>query len=289
MTIQLFNDDCLQVLRTLPDNSVDLVLTSPPYDNLRNYGGKSQFVFDKTANQLGRVLKQGGVIVWIVGDQTKNGCESLSSFKQAIYFVENVGLNLYDTMIYQRWGLPLSHRRYEQEFEYMFVFCKGKPKTFNPLTQPSKYAGIKKSMKCHSASTTEINSKLGKPIDAFIIKDQRLRGNIWRYAVGANQSTRDKIAFQRPAIFPEPLATDHILSWSNEGDLVLDPFAGSGTTLKIASQLRRDSIGIEINHEYCELIKQRIEAAAPAAQNQVTKQQVDPPVKTEENQMTFNL
>jgi len=256
--MNLFNDDCLKIMREMGGDCIDLVLTSPPYDNLRNYNGFA-WNFEEIAIELSRILKPGGVIVWVVGDQTKNGCESLTSFKQAIFFVERAGLNLYDTMIYQRHGLPLSHRRYEQDFEYMFIFSKGIPKTFNPLKDPCRYSEITKSIGHGSASVGEKNSKNGgKQHKSFAIKENKIRGNVWTYPVGWMQSSCDDIAFQHPAIFPEKLAADHILSWSNEGDTVLDPFAGSGTTLKVAELLKRQTIGIEISREYCDIIQRRL-------------------------------
>jgi site-specific DNA-methyltransferase (adenine-specific) len=257
--IQLLQGDCVSVMKIFEDELIDLVVTSPPYDNLREYQGFS-FDFESTALELARVLKPGGVIVWVVSDQTKNGCESLSSFKQAIFFVEKAGLNLYDTMIWQKQPLPLTHRRYEQHFEYMFIFSKGIPKTFNPIMDDSIFAGQIRPLANKSASLNDRNSKVyGKEGKINITKATKMRGNIWNYPVGWMQSSKDEIAFQHPAIFPEQLSADHIKSWSNEGDLVLDPFCGSGTTLKSAMQLNRNAIGIEISPEYCDIARQRIE------------------------------
>jgi len=267
--MRLIHGDCLEVMRSMSDEFIDLVVTSPPYDQLRKYNG-FKWDFEAIALELARILKIGGVIVWVVGDQTRHGCESLTSFKQAIFFVEQAKLRLHDTMIYQRHGLPLSHPRYEQEFEYMFVFSKCKPKTFNPIRIPCAYSGSTKMIGHGSASTTEKSGKLGgKNHKAWEIHDERIKGNVWHYGVGWAQSSKDKIAFQHPAIFPEKLAADHILSWSNEGDTVLDPFAGSGTTLKMALQLGRQAIGIEISEEYCEIARQRIEAAMKVEENQL--------------------
>jgi site-specific DNA-methyltransferase (adenine-specific) len=257
--IEVIHGDCVSVLKTFESDKIDLVVTSPPYDNLREYQGFS-FDFESTALELARVLKPGGVIVWVVSDQTKNGCESLSSFKQAIFFVEKAGLNLYDTMIWQKQPLPLTHRRYEQHFEYMFIFSKDIPKTFHPIMDDSIFTGQIRPLANKSASLNDRNSKVyGKEGKINITKATKMRGNIWNYPVGWMQSSKDEIAFQHPAIFPEQLAADHLLSWSNEGDLVLDPFCGSGTTLKVAMQLNRNAIGIEISQEYCQIIKQRIE------------------------------
>ena len=251
--------DCLERIKEIPDNSIDLVVTSPPYDKLRTYKDSLNWnfeVFQKVANELKRTLKKGGVIVWVVGDATVKGSETGSSFKQALYFKE-IGLNIHDTMIYKKEGPPLTHNRYEQKFEYMFVLAKGKPMTFNGLREPSKYAGKSRASKTfrHDSDKLEAFHKIG------VVADFRLRGNVWEYGVGHGKSTLDKEAFKHPAIFPEKLAHDHIISWSNEGDTVLDPFMGSGTTGKQAKLLKRNFIGIECVKEYFRIAKQRIENA----------------------------
>jgi DNA modification methylase len=238
-------------LGKLPDNHIDLTVTSPPYDDLRNYNGYS-FNFESVAKELFRVTKDGGVVVWVVGDSTKDGTESGTSFKQALHFKE-IGFNLHDTMIYHRHSPPLTHNRYEQHFEFMFVFSKGKPKTFNPIK-------IKKLWQDNRKKKQIRREKDGS--NDFGYADQGLSkiiGNLWSYNIGGGHVTKDKMAHEHPAIFPEQLAEDHILSWSNEGDTVLDPFAGSGTTLKIAKLNNRNFIGIEISQEYCDLIKKRLD------------------------------
>lgn len=259
MKRKLMFGDCLERIKEIPDNSIDLVVTSPPYDKLRTYKDSLNWdfeVFQKVANELKRTLKKGGVIVWVVGDATVKGSETGSSFKQALYFKE-IGLNIHDTMIYKKEGPPLTHNRYEQKFEYMFVLAKGKPMTFNGLREPSKYAGKSRASNTfrHDLDKIEAFHKIG------VVADFRLRGNVWEYGVGYGKSTLDKEAFKHPAIFPEKLAHDHIISWSNEGDTVLDPFMGSGTTGKQAKLLKRNFIGIECVKEYFRIAKQRIENA----------------------------
>ena len=219
-------------MRTFNDSSIDLVVTSPPYDNLRNYNGNIfQWSFDKfklIAKELYRVMKTGGVVVWIVDDATKNGSETGTSFRTALQF-KDIGFNLYDTMIYAKNNpIPLTHRRYEQSFEYMFVFSKGKPKTFHPIMEICTTSG--KSGRFRQKSD-------GILMDAHkkeITKGKKIKGNIWYYSVGSMNSTTDSIAYKHPATFPEELAKDHILSWTNEEDVILDPFCGSGTTCKMA-------------------------------------------------------
>ncbi len=257
----IINDDCLGVMREMDSEFVDLVVTSPPYDKMRGYHGLASD-FEAISIELARILKTGGVIVWVVGDQTKNVCESLTSFRQAIFFVEQAGLNLYDTMIFKKIQvLPLSHRRYEQEFEYMFVFSKGRPKTFNPLKVPCVNPGQKKTTAYKAASLDDKGSKVyGKAGKTFYNGLDKMRGNVWEYPVGYVNSSPDDIAFKHPAIFPENLVADHVLTWSNEGDTVFDPFLGSGTVLKVALLLDRIAIGVEISKEYCEVARSRCEA-----------------------------
>lgn len=254
---KIHNENCLDTMARMPDGFVHLTITSPPYDKLRNYKGYS-FDFEAVARELYRVTKKGGVIVWVVGDQTIKGSETGTSFKQALYFMQ-CGFNLHDTMIYTSSGLTLNHNRYEQEFEYMFVFSKGKPATFNPIRIPCKWYG-KDSDRTgqYTGIHSEKNKKLRSGKERGNIKPDKIKGNIWEYGTGFNNSTKDKEAFRHPAIFPEKLAEDHILSWSSEGDLVYDPFIGSGTVAKMAVLNNRNFIGSEISAEYTEIANNRV-------------------------------
>ena len=241
-TLTLHLGDSAKVLENISNNSIDLIVTSPPYDNLRKYKGYS-FDFEKIAKELFRVIKDGGVMVWVVSDQTKNGSESGTSFKQALFFKE-IGFNLHDTMIYAKTNpIPQNHNRYEQCFEYMFVLSKGKPKTFNPLRQPTKNAGKTFNWGNRKTVLDENQCRRHKETDIRICNDSKIRNNIFYYSVGGGKSGH-------PAVFPYQLAEDHILSWSNEGDIILDPFMGSGTTGVAALNNNRKFIGIEINEEY---------------------------------------
>ena len=241
-TLTLHLGDSGQIIESIDDNSIDLVVTSPPYDNLRKYKGYS-FDFEKIARELFRVIKNGGVVVWVVSDQTTNGSESGTSFKQALFFKE-IGFNLHDTMIYAKTNpIPQNHNRYEQCFEYMFVLSKGKPKTFNPLTEPTKNAGKLFNWGDRKTVLDDNQCRRHKETDNRICKDEKMRKNIFYYSVGGGKSGH-------PAVFPYQLAEDHVLSWSNIGDTVLDPFMGSGTTGRAALDNGRNFIGIEINEEY---------------------------------------
>lgn len=256
---EIHNDDCFILMQSMQDNSIDLTVTSPPYDNLRSYNGNiDQWTFDKfklIAKELYRVTKPGGVVVWVVADATINGSESGTSFEQALYF-KQIGFNLHDTMIYQKQNyVPLSHNRYEQEFEYMFVFSKGRPKTFNPIMIPCKYAGTETwgSVSVHKTADSGLVS-VGKKV----VNDTKQHGNIFTYLTGSLASSDTG---GHPAPFPPSLANDHITTWSNEGDTVFDCFLGSGTTGVEAVHLDRNFIGCEIDTSYFNIAKGRIERA----------------------------
>lgn len=254
MSWKLYEGDCLEIMATLPNESIDMTITSPPYDNLRDYEGYT-FNFEGIAHELYRLTKPGGVVVWVVGDATINGSETGTSFRQALYFKDEVGFNIHDTMIYQKNAMPFPEQtRYTQCFEYMFVMSKGKPKSCNMIKEPTRVANrIKNKKSCQrnkDGTTTPMKYETGK--------DKRNKWNVWVYEVGYNKTTKDKEAFNHPAIFPEQLAHDHIISWSNPDDLILDPMAGSGTVLKVAESLGRNSVGIEISKEYCEIIRKRM-------------------------------
>jgi len=240
--------DNKEILKKITIESIDLTVTSPPYDDIRDYKGYV-FDFESVAKELYRVTKKGGVVVWIVGDKVINGSESGSSFKQALYFKE-IGFNLHDTMIYEKQNPKPSFDkiRYRQVFEYMFVLTKGVPKTFNPMV---KYDPTKSSVVRSSFSERRRDGSLDKHHVLYDSKRVRLK-NIWKYKVGLHHSSKDIVSFNHPAIFPEKLAKDHIISWSNENDIILDPFLGSGTTSKMAEILNRNSIGIDISQDYCE-------------------------------------
>lgn len=251
-TGRVYNENCTHTLAKMPDNFIDLVVTSPPYDDLRRYKGYV-FPFEDIAKLLYQKLKVGGVIIWIVGDQTLNGSESCTSFKQAIFF-RSLGFRLHDTMIYAKDSPYPGNIRYRQGFEYMFVLSKGKPSVFNPIkdTRAKNPGGkIVHSQRAKDGSVTKrkVNAVTGQ---------FKFRNNIWRYNVGFNGSSRDKIAFEHPAIFPEALVEDHIVSWSNENDLVYDPFMGSGTVAKMAHLLNRRWVGSEISAEYIDVINRRL-------------------------------
>lgn len=251
---KVYNENNLDTMARMPDNFIDLTVTSPPYDNLRDYNGYS-FEFELIAKELYRVTKDGGVVVWVVGDKVRKGSESGTSFRQALYFID-CGFDLNDTMIFKKSNaMPTEKsRRYYQKFEYMFILTKGKPITFNPITE-------------QCVSTRNYKSNWGRKDDKMISStgksrstaNEKVKGNIWEYAISKGGSTNDTIAFNHPAIFPEKLANDHIISWSNEGDIVYDPFAGAGTTAKMSILNNRKWIASEVSSEYCDIISNRLE------------------------------
>lgn len=254
--IDLIHGDCLVEMGNISDNAIDLTVTSPPYDNLRTYGGAidgwSFEKFKAVAKELYRVTKDGGVVVWIVGDATIKGSETGTSFKQALYFME-CGFNLHDTMIYiKNGGLNSgSLQAYQQKFEYMFVFSKGKIKTFNLIKdrKNNKSEDVVKKKRLPDGTIVEQH---------FKSEEYGIRYNYWIYDTGGSKGTKDAYTYVHPAVFPEKLANDHIISWSNEGDIVFDPFMGSGTTGKMAILNKRNFIGIEMNDEYFAIAERRI-------------------------------
>jgi site-specific DNA-methyltransferase (adenine-specific) len=242
---KIYNENCLDTMARMDDNVIDLTVTSPPYDGLRAYNGYS-FDFESIAKELYRTTKEGGVVVWVVGDATIKGDETGTSFKQALFFKE-IGFNLHDTMIWSKpVVMPTQSTRYQQGFEFMFIFTKGKVKTFNPIKIKSKSKGKKVKKLRARKDGWEYNEE-----GYFIVSDNKMIDNVWS-VVNVKNKTKHK------AVFPEKLANDHIISWSNEGDLVYDPFMGSGTTAKMAKRNNRNYIGSEISSEYCKIIDERL-------------------------------
>lgn len=247
-------DNC-EVMRTLPSESIDLVVTSPPYDDLRTYGGHG-WDFYGVAWNLKRLLKPGGVIVWVVNDKTENGNESATALQQALHF-KSIGLCLLDTMIWNKppAGANGSSLCYPQSSEYMFILAKGKPKSVNRL-RDRKNATAGQWQRKTVGGRCGKNNEDAKDLQPTVVTPEfGLRTNVWEYAVG---SCSGSDSTDHPAVFPEALARDHILSWSNEGDIVLDPFSGSGTTAKMAKHNGRRYIGIEVNPEYVEIAEKRM-------------------------------
>lgn len=250
---RIIHGNCVPVMMGFPDECIDLIVTSPPYDNLRDYHG---YILNVSAMvcEFMRIMKPGGVIVWVVGDATIKGSETGTSFRQALAFMD-VGFRLHDTMIYEKNGSSYpDSTRYYSIFEYMFIFSKGRPKTIN-LIQDRKNKWINGSW--GKQSMRQVDGTL-KQREKYNSKEYGVRFNIWRINTGAGFSHEDKIAHNHPATFPESLAKDHIISWSNEGDLVLDPMCGSGTTCKMAERLKRKWIGIDTSAKYCLLARNRI-------------------------------
>lgn len=262
MKVKLMCGDCLYLMEKIPNNSIDLTVTSPPYDKLRDYNGCiEQWSFEKfkaISKELYRVTGNGGVVVWVVADSTVNGSETGTSFKQALFF-KSCGFRLHDTMIYMKDNPPPvgGANRYYQAFEYMFVLSKGSPKTFNPICEPRRNKWNDKRTVRVRPVTRARDGSFQKTVFPVNLGDVKLQ-NVWNYVVSGGSSATDRIAYQHPAIFPEQLAKDQILSWSNPGDTVFDPMMGSGTTGKMAVMTERDFIGIELDKEYYGIAKERI-------------------------------
>ncbi len=240
---EIYCGNCADLLKQIDDESIDMVLTSPPYDNLKAYEGYN-FDFKPIVRELYRVIKPNCSVVWVVGDAVIDGSETGTSFRQALYF-KDIGFNIHDTMIYAKnsstFPAQRDGNRYSQIFEYMFVFSKGKPKCNLLCDKSNKWAGF-----------TSFDGKIPE------VQDYSPRNNIWYYVTSFNDKN------DHPAVFPEALARDHIKSWSDQGDLILDPMCGSGTTVKIAYEINRDYIGMDISSKYCDIIKHRIEETYPS-------------------------
>jgi len=252
--IELLQGDCLERMKEIESGTVDLTVTSPPYDNLRTYNGNNELwgehVWKAVLADLYRVTKDGGVVVWVVGDATIKGSETGTSFKQALWAKE-CGFRLHDTMIYAKNSyMPLTHNRYEQSFEYMFVFSKKKPHRWNPIKIPSVTAGTKRNRGGSKAKEPSYAER--RRDETTTVNTHKQASNIFYYNVGKNEKTLHN------APFPEKLAHDHIISWSNEGDTVLDPFMGSGTTGKMAKLMNRHFIGIELDEQYFKIAQARL-------------------------------
>ena len=259
--IKLIQGNCLEKMQDIPDGSIDLTVTSPPYDNLRSYNGNNALwgdhVWKDVIKELFGVTKQGGVVVWVVGDATIKGSETGTSFKQALY-AKDCGFNLHDTMIYRKNSLTFPDiNRYYQCFEYMFVFSKGRPNTANLIQDKENKQANKKVTGCCRDVDGSLKEMSGAK-NKRTIKEKGVRWNIWQYNTGWKHSYTEDWLRGHPAICPEKLVHDHIISWSNEGDTVFDPFMGSGTTGKMAKQLNRNFIGIEIDPEYFKIAEKRI-------------------------------
>ena len=252
---EIYNENCVDTMKSMPNCHIDLVVTSPPYDSMRSYEGNVFTEFNTIVKQLHRIIKPGGVVVWVVGDETKDGDESGTSFRQALHFKEN-GFKLFDTMIYLKTprGAFGNNKTYWQCFEYMFVFSKGLPKTINLICDREN----KESRKGDNGTKRLVNGKLLK-LKRGGYGEYGRRTNVWEYSIGKGHSASDQIAHQHPAIFPERLVRNHILSWSNEGDIVYDPFCGSGTTALVAYLNNRNFIGSEISENYCAIAMERLE------------------------------
>jgi len=251
---EIYNMDCIEGMKLLDANSIDLTVTSPPYDNLRSYNNSSTWNFDifkQVAEGLWRVTKQGGVVVWVVGDATIDGSETGTSFRQALYFKE-IGFNLHDTMIWNKGSSPFQHKnRYIQCFEYMFIFTKSEKKIANLICDRKNIWG---GTPIHG--TERQNNGITKNLSTIQkskqVKEYGVRLNVWEIPPNKNNETGP------PAVFPEQLVADHIQSWSNEDDIILDPFMGSGTTALACINTGRGYIGFEIDKEYYKIATERI-------------------------------
>ncbi len=249
--VRVLCDDCLKWLRSLESNSVDMVVTSPPYDQIRKYN-EFTFDFSATARELYRVVRPGGVVIWNVADQTVKGSETCNSMRQAIEFTD-IGFRLHDTMIYHKKNpLPSAGKRYHQAWEYVFCFSKGTPNTFNPIMRDCTYASH------GTANQNNRGTDGGRSYKKTKRNAQSKVNNVFTYTIGGGHTAKEKVAYNHPALMHEDLARDQILTWSNEGDLIIDPFLGAGTTACVCLDTNRKFIGTDVSEEYCQIATERL-------------------------------
>ena len=256
---RIIQGDSAEIMKTFEPNSINLTITSPPYDNVRLFKGH-KWDCEAIIKELFRITKEGGVVVWVVADEYMKGGRSGSSFRQAIMF-QDVGFKIHDTMIYQKAGVAYpagcKSTRYTQIYEFMFVFCKGKIKTHNLIRDKVNRSYSPNAKPRKKITKNKHGETIIQPL-GNVVNEMGYRNNIWTYSTGRGHTSKNANVFKHPSVFPEQLAEDHIITWSNEGDVVLDCFAGSGTTLKMAMKNNRDYIGIEIDEEYCQIINENI-------------------------------
>jgi DNA modification methylase len=255
--VTLYCGDCLEVMKQIESGIIDCVVTSPPYDNLRDYNGYT-WDFEALAHDLYRCCVNGGLLCWNVNDSVIDGSETLTSAKQKIYFREHVGFRIHDTMIYKKSNFSRpDDTRYHQVFEYVFVFSKGKPRCFNPIKDKRNVTHGKPCFGRHTMR--ERDGSMKEREKRYIAAEYGMRGNVWECKTAGQELVCQSLP--HPAMMPYGLCRDLVLSWSNPGDIVLDPLCGSGTTGVACIKTNRRFIGIEISEEYCEIALKRIKEA----------------------------
>ena len=251
---KIYNMDCLEGMKLIPDNSIDLIVTSPPYDEIRDYKGFSLDLHN-VGKEISRILKDGGMCVMVIQDQTKDGRKSLTSFKTIVDWCKTE-LDLWECCIYQRSGVPGNwwSKRFRVDHEYIPIFIKGKrPQYFNKEHMMIECKNVGKKFSGNVRLTN------GESLEKnFICSDKKCCGTIINYESERNLDNRNKIKKQHPATFPDKLASDFIQCFTKEGMIVLDPFMGSGTVAVMAKKLNRNYIGFEISKEYCDIAEQRL-------------------------------
>jgi site-specific DNA-methyltransferase (adenine-specific) len=256
---KVYQQDCIVGMRKIPDGAIDLVVTSPPYDNLRDYNGYSVDL-NETGKNIYRILKDGGVAVMVIQDQTKNFGKSLTSFRTIVDWCDNVGFKLFECVIYRKNGTEGAwwKNRFRVDHEYMPIFLKGeKPQYFNKdsLKVKSKHGG--KIMTGFANRKT--NGETGKSITKAI-NEMKCRGTVWDYLMAGD---KDPVKRKHPAPFPDKIPFDFINCFCPPNGIVLDPFVGSGSTVVGAKKLNRSFIGFDISEEYCNLTRKRLDSVSP--------------------------
>lgn len=251
---EIYCIDCVEGMKKIPDNSVDIVVTSPPYDGIRDYNG---FNFDlhETGRGLIRILKEGGIVAMVIQDQTKNFGKTLTSFKTIIDWCDNIGFKLFECVIYRKHGSEGAWwtNRFRVDHEYMPIFLKGeKPQYFNKenLKVPSIHGGKVMTGSGSRRTDGKTNARVTRPINTM-----KCRGTIWNYLMAGD---KDPIKRQHPAPFPDQIPLDFIECFCPPGGVVLDPFMGSGSTAVAAKKLNRKYIGFDTSEEYIKIAHARL-------------------------------
>lgn len=262
---QIICGDSVEILRSFPDNSIDIVVTSPPYDAIRDYKGFS-YDLHATGKEIQRVLKLGGVAVIVIQDQTKNFGKTLTSFRTILDWCDSFGFKLFETVIYRKYGAEGAwwNKRFRVDHEYIPIFLKGeRPQYFNKehLKIPSKHGG-----KTLTGGGTRLTNGIRIATRAIKINLMKCRGTIWEYLTAGDGS---RLKHEHPATFPDKLPYDFIQCFCPEGGIVLDPFVGSGTTTVAAKNLGRRYIGIDIAPEYCAIAEKRMQIESSSAQTRL--------------------
>ena len=274
--------DCVEGMRSLPPDLVPCTVASPPYGALRHYHGNHQFDFEAAAAELWRITRPGGVVCWVVREEVVDGSESGEASEQRLFF-RDLGFRLHQTIVMERYGSRArSPGRYGESLEYAFILAKGKPATVRLLRdRRNKTAG-------KLVTATHRYPDGSYRVQRYEVDEWGYRKAVWYFAQGMHVAT-DPVARLHQAPMPEAMAEDLILSYSREGDLIFDPFAGVATTAKMALLNHRNYFGYEINAIYHARGEERLRAARMEYLSRALRESAPPPKVPPPRQQTQRL